>query len=196
MTNKEIADLNAEGMVICPAGDPTKGPLLINLKAVNAVMARLDEAAFVTTQKAPELLTAYNKAWKELCEHVAVLEYEQRKAENAAARVKAKVMLDKVPEILRERKMESSKSPMGSEDVRRAIVALDPEYADAVDRCSQIECIVKLLSIKADALRGAYFSVKDMCYGSRRGGTDPVRELGGWEEQAGGPLPGMGKPRY
>lgn len=145
--------------IICPRGSG-EGGLVLEMVNVYAAEKRIAEIAFVTPHKAPELLAVFNGVFLELTRCVTQLDYERNQAERVANKVRAIILLDKVPGILKERGLTTAKSPMGSEDIRTAILDLDDDYNVALERVDQIAAISKILQGKLKAIEMAYTSVK------------------------------------
>lgn len=125
-----------------------------------AARSRIQEIATVNSHKAPELLSMFNRAWLDAGDHLGVLDLCLYEAEKTARQVRSKILLDKVPEILREKGISSARSPGGSEDQRTAILDSDPEYTEACDRVQQVKSLIQLVSDNRDGLEKAYSSVK------------------------------------
>ena len=145
-----------------PRGLTGTDPMLIDMGPVLEVESRIQEIATVNAVKAPELISAFNMAYAELADMVAKVRYEFNVAKANQERVRAIVLIDRVPGILEEKKLTSGKSPMGSEDIRSAILALDPDYQEAQARVIQIQCVVELLEGKLRAIDKAYMAVKSV----------------------------------
>lgn len=152
--------LNSNTMIVCPRGKKGTDPIIIDLTEVYPVEARLHEVAIVTKTKAPELLSTFNRAYAAVFQQRALLEMEKNTAKREAEKLRAIIILDKVPQILQEKKLATAKSPAGSEDLRQAILALDPEYQEALERVEQITCVIELLTGKLKALENGFTSVK------------------------------------
>lgn len=148
------------GTLVVPRGLPGIDPLKLNVGSILEVESRIQEIAIVTPVKAPELISAFNKAFSEITEMIAKVRYEYRVAEANVDKVRAICIIDRVPQILQEKGLTSAKSPMGSEDVRSSILALDTEYQAAQERVIQIQCMLEFLEGKAKAIDKAYMAVK------------------------------------
>lgn len=143
--------------IVCPA---KKGYVALNMTNIYRAEERIQEIAFVTQHKAPELLAMFNMVFLELTRHITRVKYEKVEAEKAAERVRAVILLDKVPGILEAKGLTSARSPAGSEDLRNAILSVDPEYSAAVDKCDQVNAVLGLLEGKLKGIEWAYSSVK------------------------------------
>jgi hypothetical protein len=137
-----------------------KAPLVIDLTHVYEIENRIEEVAFVTTAKAPELMARFNEAYLYVHKHISLLEYELNRAEREANKVRAIILLDKVSVILEQKGLLSGKSRAGSEDLRTAILDQDEEYQDALDQTQKIKCVIELLKGKLKGFEMAYTSTK------------------------------------
>ena len=122
--------------------------------------ARIQEVAVVTSEKTAELLSTYNQDCLDLDSIVNKLELEVQLATRAAEGVKATILLDKVPTILAAKKLATAKNPMGSEDLRNAILGTDQEYQDALQKVDMLKALTKLMRGKRDAFERAWRSVR------------------------------------
>lgn len=152
-------DLNP-GTLVVPSGLPNLSPLSLDVGEINEVESRIQEIAFVTPVKAPELLSVFNKAYGDLVQMISGVQFQFELAKQHMNKVRAIVLLDKVPQILKDRGLASAKSPMGSEDLRQAILDTDQEYIDAQQNVFQIKCILMLLEGKQQTIDKAYTAVK------------------------------------
>lgn len=147
-----------ESRIVCPRA--VSGTLVFDLEYFAWAESRAIEVATVTPLKAPELLTAFNRAWAECHKHVALLQYEITQAEAEVNRVKAEVLLDRVPAILKEKGLSNPRSPAGSEDMRQAILDSDQDYVDAQRRRDQLKCVKELFVGKLKNFEMCFSSVK------------------------------------
>lgn len=148
------------GTLVVPRGLPGIDPLKLDVGSILAVESRIHEIAFVNPVKAPELISVFNKAFSELTEMVAKVQYELQVAKQNVEKARAICLLDRVPGILQEKGLTSTKSPMGSEDIRNAVLALDNDYNSALERVYQIQCMYTYLEGKKQAIDKAYMAVK------------------------------------
>ncbi len=141
-------------LIECPRGTPGEEAIQIHLGKILEAEARQMEVAIVTPDKAPELLQAFNKAWTDLHKMMTLLSYEQTVAEKNANKRRAVVLLEVAPAALEAKGLGSSK------DLRDAILDLDVEYQDAVERVDQIECVVEYIKGKLKSFENSFSSVK------------------------------------
>jgi hypothetical protein len=177
-----------------PRGIPGLAPLQIDLTNVYKAESRIPEVAFVTPQKAPELLATFIDAYQSLSKHLVAVDFERSQAERAAGKVRASILLDKLAGILQEKGLATSRSPMGSEDVRQAILDSDPEYTAALDKIDALSAAVELIKGKVKSIEMAYTSVKKIigegAYSYRNPNLTVPAERTQNEEES--PLPTLG----
>lgn len=183
-----------------PRGAEGGEPIFVDLVVWAKAEARIAEIAAVTPAKAPELLSAFNRAALELDRLGNMLELEYQISLREAAKVKAVVLLDRVPKILAEKGLATAKSPMGSEDIRIAILDQDQEYDRAQERSELLKAATKLIKGKHDAFERAFRSVRTLVgeqnfnYG---GGTSKELSHSTSESKPVGIKPsGFGAPKY
>lgn len=175
---------------------PTSGTVY-DLTEVNKALARLPEISHVTQTTAPELLMSFNRAYLEAEQISAGVELNLSMASRDLDKVHSIVLLDKVPEYLKSKGMSTAKSPMGSEDIRKAIIDADPEYQRACDALDQLKAVSKLIKSKAKGLEMAYSTVKRLVsegsYNWGGQGNSKAAEQPGLSSSGAG---GFGKAKY
>jgi hypothetical protein len=154
-------------VMMIPRGLPNLAPLAIQIGEIRSAESRIKEIADVTPHKAPELMACFNQAYSELTRIISGVEYEYELSLKHAREVKAVIILDKVPEILRQKGLNSSKNPGGSEDMRSAILDLDPDYKSAQERILAIKAYLTLLEGKKKSIDMAYTAVKKILGGDQ-----------------------------
>lgn len=128
--------------------------LTFSMKKVLVAEARAEEIAIASPGRAPELLATFNRGYLDAANIFAKLKLEQARAEDDVARIKADILLDKAPDIIK------SKGLTSSVDIRQAIVDADVEYQEAKDRLSLLDASVEYVKGKMKFLENAYTSVK------------------------------------
>lgn len=195
----EKEDIIASSIIEVPRGKLGK-PIQVDLKSIVEAERRIEDIATVTTMKAPELLYTFNKAWKDLHEVVTRVKTEKTIAEIEMARVKGELILDHVPQVLKDKGLWRASSPAGSEDLRQAVLDTTPAYLEIQEKVNQINGAYEFLKGKLDSFRMAYESVKKIL-GEASNGMNNQRSpyLGSnIEENITEPprIPGVGRPRY
>lgn len=197
--SNEITLFKPSETILCPRGNGQGDPIVIDMRAIIKTQNRIIEVQSVTPQKAPELLTSFNITWRDLHQHITFLTKEELDAERTLNRVRAGILLDEVPDLLKTRGLKDTESN------RNAIIHRDDRYEAAADRVAQIHSIVEGLKGMLKATEMAYTSVKKILGESAYNflnrtdahyGEDvaqrPVGEVSPDER----PAQGFGKPRY
>lgn len=148
------------GTLVVPNGLPGMDSMKLNMESILAVESRIHEVAFVTPVKAPELMAAFNQAYSDLVGLISQVEYQFEVAKIHEDRARAVCLIDRVPEILKAKNLTTNKSPQGSEDLRSAVLALDPDYQAAQEKTVQLKCALTYLEGKLRAIDKAYMATK------------------------------------
>lgn len=154
------SDILIQDTLVIPAA-PAIGVTkqIIDLGSIIRLESRLDEVAIITREKGPELLAAFNHATLDCSRLVANIQCRYNKAQRAAAQRAAIVRLDEAKERLTAKGLVSPKSPVGSEDLRDAVVVSDNQYNELLDYCDFLKAALTLVQGKLKAFERAYFSV-------------------------------------
>jgi hypothetical protein len=139
--------------------------LTLNMSRVLKAERRGEEVAMVTPEKAPELLATFNRGYLDASEFYARLRLEYNRAEDSMNRIKAIVLIDKIPGLLKEKGLSTSA------DVREALIEADPEYQAAKEKMDFIGAMLEYLKGKMKYLENAYTSVKK------------IMDTGNWQMQ-------------
>lgn len=137
----------------------------VQMRSVYTALGRVQEIATVNAQKAPELLATFNMAYLDVIEVQKQLELLEHDAEQVANLRKSVVLLDLVPKYMQERGISTSRSPLGSEDLRKAMLDRDEEYLACLDRVAHIQAVQKLVDGQKEGLEMAFTSVKKILGG-------------------------------
>lgn len=164
-------------IIFVPRGKANESAIPVDLGFWGRQEQRLAEVAFVTPTKAPELLSHCNRCALDLENLIVTFEMEQQYAIREAERRKAEVLLDVIPKLLIEKGLATSRNPLGSEDVRAAVLAQDTLYAEALERVDQIKAVAKLLRGKFDAFERAFIAVRTLVREQNFNFTNPSKEL-------------------
>jgi hypothetical protein len=149
--------INVEGTYVVPRGKGDGDPILLDIKAVVTAEQRLQEVAFVTREKAPELLATYNQHWLTLNDAVTMLTFERNEADGAVKDAYSEALLDVNDEALKKRG-----HAKGSQDLREALATLDPRHKEARARLNEIKAVLSYVEGKRKAFEHAYQSVKKL----------------------------------
>lgn len=187
-----------KSLMTVPRATPGASPLEFDLTEVNRGLARELEVAAVTAFKAPELLSTFNRAHAQACEIAIQLQREVAAAKSATDRIRAVIILDRAPEVLRTKGLSSTKNPAGSEDLRQAVVDADPEYRTAVDQLDQLKAFYEFVKSKAKSLENSYMSVRRLLGEDLMAGRSPNTSAGNEGDASIGDVvtsDGFGEPR-
>lgn len=188
--------------LVCPRGKDGDTAMVIDLKALLASETRQEEVAFVTPQKAPELLAEFNRSWRDIHKLVIQLSSELLQAQKAVQRRKAILLLEEVPKVLK------SKGLTTNDANRDAIITLDDQFDRLQDKADQIKAVVEYLKGKLKTFENAYSSVKKImgedAYSMLARGSNPATKDGAPESpgftreqsEPKAPPPGWGVPKY
>lgn len=198
-----MTETNQDSIIFAPTAKAGAPSIVIDLGHWARLEARIQEVATVTPVKAPELLATFNRAALDLDSLGTQLELEYQIAVREADKVRAEVLLDRVPKILAEKGLATAKNPMGSEDLRNAVLAQDRDYDAAIERAEQLKALTKLVRGKYDAFERAFRSVRTLVGEQNFSFSLPARDLShrpGDVKEVGitnkSPTPGFGKPKY
>lgn len=152
---------------------------VLDMTRVYEAETRIREVATVNSHKAPELLAFFNQAWLDLDEHCKRLSLCLYEAEKVSKGIRARILLDEVPEILAKKGLATSKNPSGSADQREAVLDASAEYQKALDDQQLVKCMLELLKGKQEAVEMAYTSIKKILGGEPSyggGAANPSRQ--------------------
>lgn len=172
--------------------------MVFDLSVVDKAEARVMEIASLTPAKAPELLASFNAAYIIAIKAQAAVQHELVVAKRFTEKARATALLDRVPDILRAKGLSTPKNPMGSEDIRTAVLEMDEEYSQALDRVNFLSCILELVKGKAKGVEMAYTAVKKVIgeqafnySGARTSSGNEGNSTAGQTRHS-----GIGTPRY
>lgn len=174
--------------LVCPRGKQGEQALIIDLGAIVKAEVRQDEVQIVTPQKAPELLSEFNRAWRKLNELVVTLTNESNHAKKAVSQRKAVLLLEVVPKRLKDADLTSTA------DNRQAVIDLDLEYQTLSERSEYIECVIEYLRGKMKSFETALNSVKKIMSDDAFNYTIPNTKGDSGSAPPG--IAGFGKSRY
>lgn len=159
--------------------------LRLELSEVHLAESRMEEVAFVTPQKAPELLALFTHSYLLCNEMIAKLSYEETRAEKELSRIRSILLIDRVPGLIKE------KGLTNSADIRNALVEADPEYQAAQDKVDFIHATIELMKGKMKSMEMSFSSVKKIIDGEnynmlRKGGQKRLNGMLDEEAPVGG----------
>jgi len=148
-------------IISVPRTDPAN-PLILDTTTIVYAQQRLPEVAYSNQARAPELMALFNMAYLDTTRCLAKLEYELIQTKTKANSVRAILLLDRLPAMLQAKGLATTRSPLGSEDIRQAFLDSDPEYLQALELVNQTQCYIAALEGQKRAFENAYNAVKKM----------------------------------
>lgn len=133
------------------AGQP---PIILELKHTNYALTRIDDIRIVNPMTLPDLLTVFLKSMNELSKAIGYISAEIVKTKMTLDRVRSNLLLHEMPKILAEKNVKSS------EDIRNAILSLDPQYAEISEQLAMLEAVLDNLRSKNKNMETATFNCK------------------------------------
>lgn len=149
-----MSDLKPAIVVIPRAPGSDSPPLRANLEKVYVALGRIEEVALLTSFKAPELLSTFNKAYLDLGRWSMSVLLEKSRAKAEMERIQATIVLDDAPRILAEKKVRESDA------TRQAVVELNVNYRAARDCFDNLVAIHEMFKHHLKTLEMAYTSAK------------------------------------
>jgi len=137
-------------------------PIVLDMTEIRLAEARLMEVAMTNSLRAPELLATFNGAYLSVSRYLNYLEYELGLAERRFAETRAAFMIDELPGLLIEKGLATSRSPLGSEDIRQAFLDVNPNLRKIQELISNIKCHIGMLEISQTGFENGYNSVKKL----------------------------------
>jgi hypothetical protein len=129
-------------------------PIVLELKHTNYALTRIDDIRIVNPMNLPDLLTVFLKSMTELSRAIGFISAEIVKTKYALERVKSNLLLHEMPRILAEKNIKSS------EDIRNAILCLDPKYSEMSEQLDMLEAVLDNLRSKNKNMETATFNCK------------------------------------
>lgn len=150
--------LLAEDALVVPS-IPGRLPLTLDLRAIKKAEQRLHEVQLASRVRSGELMHLFNHASLECGKLTAKLASEEGFALRYAKTVRAQALFERLPPILKEKGLASTRSPLGAEDIRSAAVEADPEYNKALETLTDVQVAIKFLAVRKEAFDKAYWTV-------------------------------------
>ena len=141
------------GTQIVPRGR-TEAPILLELKDTREAEYRLSDIAVVNHAILPGLISAFTKGLAELARAMGVISFEKVKAQHRMEQRKSHLLIYEVPKIIEEKKLKTS------EDIRTAIINLDPDFAELSQVQDNYEEVFENLKIRFKTIEHALYGCK------------------------------------
>lgn len=167
--------------LVCPRGRVGEEPFVINMQSIVEAEQRLFEVQHVTPATAAEQLAFWAEAKRRAHDLMVMASHQKAVAEREAEKIRGRVILDEVPEVLKRKGLSTDRSPAGSEDLRKAVLATSQEYQAALEKVDYLTAVTEWMKGKVKSFESAYFDTKDHRDAARNpgnkdlsGGTDDV----------------------
>lgn len=158
--------LLSEDAFVVPTCVSGEKPHCFDMRKIHNAEARLIELSSITKEKAGELLACFIDAYDNARTFRAVLRGELIRAKQRVKSVAGRVTLDEAATILKEKGLLNTRSPAGSEDLRKAVVDTHADYIAAIDLQAQVEAALDHMDGKVEKMHMAYFSAQELQKGS------------------------------
>lgn len=132
----------------------------LDLTKVYEAERRIPEIQIVNKETSAGIMAQFMEGYGQASHSHALLTKMLTEAENAAKRRRAIVILDIVPDVLKERGLVTARNPTGSEDLRNAVLETDEDYQKIVDRIAMLQALRALVAGKMKTLEMSYNAVK------------------------------------
>lgn len=133
---------------------PQQTPILLELKDTNYALTRVNDIRVINPIILPDLLAVFSKSMTELTKALGAISLEIVKTTYVLDRIKAHIILEDMPRILAEKGLKSS------EDVRSAIISLDPAYSQLSEQLAMLEAVYENLKSKYKNMELAIYNCK------------------------------------
>lgn len=149
-------------LLVVPEGGPNLPQISIDLRSIKQAEVRISEIAIVNGLTAPELMATFNKAYLQVTEAIARVTLQYNRTEKEVERRRAVIILDLAKDILTKKGLTNPKSPTGNDDLREAVVNIDEEYIQLIDKLDYLKALMVLLEGKKRAFEQAFTGVRKL----------------------------------
>lgn len=129
-----------------------KTPLVLELKDTLYAEDRLSDIRIVNSKTAPELICVFIEASRELVRAIGILEADLVEMSYDLENRHAYLLINEVPGILEAKRLKSS------EDVREAVIQLDPMYSELKLKVNKLKQEKQRLNNRLHTIEKGYFS--------------------------------------
>lgn len=150
-------DLERPSLSIQRAG---QADLVLDLTEIKRIEAREHELTYVNKETAYELMHTFNQGSDLINKYITLIRFEHDKTITKANQRKSIVILDIAHEKLKEKGFITTRSPTGSEDLRRAVLEGDPEYIELMERIDGLKALHQYFKDKADKFKRNYYAAR------------------------------------
>lgn len=117
--------------------------LKMEMSRITEAERRIVEAKTVNPVTYVDLEHSFNEAYRDLKKHLSAIGFQLMAADKALKEAKATVLLDKYPEIIKDRPKSHDNA-----DLRDSVLIRDPDYSAAIDRINQLKALESYLEGK------------------------------------------------
>lgn len=129
-------------------GDLAMVPVL-NLTQTKIAESRLIEAKTVNAATYADLSYCFNESYRELKKALAEVGHRLGKANKRLDEAKSRVLIDELPEFIKEKKLKDTS------ETRMAYMVRDPEISSLMDQVNTMEAMEKLIEGKIKVMERA-----------------------------------------
>jgi iron-sulfur cluster repair protein YtfE (RIC family) len=168
-----------DGTLIMPRAPGSDKPAVrLNFSKIYATLGRIEEVATVTSMKAPELMSAFNRAYLDLGRWASVVLYEKAMAKADLDGIFSRIVLETAPRILQEKKIRES------DVTRQAVADQDPDYKKARDILDKLTALHEVMKHQLKSIEMAYTSAKKVLGEHNPNLVDMRKELNGMPDES------------
>lgn len=146
-------------MLVCALPN-TSEKFEVDLEAILISERRQDEIAFLTKEKAPELMAHMNSAWRDLYSLIRHLTWQKSVADKELGVRRSIIILEEAPVYLKNKGLQSNEAN------REALIALDPEAQRLQNVTDEIEAVIEYMRGKLKSFDNAFTAAKKILGGN------------------------------
>ena len=146
--------------LICPSGTPDMPDKCFDMDDIYKLEARQQELSVINKNSASDLMQAMIEGYGHASRAYTQLQWELNQAKKYADERKGIVYLEVAPKLLQDKGLIRPANPSGSEDQRKAVLAIDKTYLALCDRQAMIEAAVEFLHHKMKGFEQTFQATK------------------------------------
>ncbi len=139
---------------------PGDTPLYVDLADIYQLEKRKVEVATVTKSTAGSLLRALEDGFAQTGNLLAMVSHKSTAIELLIKRREAYLTIEVIPSTLQQKGLATARSPSGSEDLRKSVMALDVELQNLENIQAQVQALKELLKIKVQGFQMSFTATK------------------------------------
>jgi hypothetical protein len=165
--------ITTDTKMLLPRGDATNGsPLVLDMKQIYESERRLEDVKSVTPDTASEVMGEMNIAANDASRYLAWIQYELLMAKKNYDKRKAVLILEKLPDFLKEKGLKPN------EDIRESFLALDNEAYQLRDRIDCLTAAFYMIEGKLKTFVRAFNAAKSVGDNRRYNAVAPITSPG------------------